>query len=328
MAELCSPNRGEKVSVHSKGRCLLTILSLIFIVTSVSAATTQVEIVKYANDGKTVISQRTVSYQWMMNNLPVLGDGVTHYYHQGPVFKDDPDPVVQEQLRWNPEEDSNILDKDMGAVKGTNVKDLCDLVGGMAPGEQAKILSSDGFSKWFAYENVYGYSSREGPIGLTWYMNGNYPDSGYSDGMRLVWFADDSVNTLGPGGTGIHAFGNWDWHEAAASKYWYYYVQGVENYPTTTGLSAKYVNRIYIYSDDPVPVVLPLPGQTSVPTDPDKDGLYEDMNGNGAIGFGDVVLFFTHIEWIKEKEPVIAFDFSGNGVIGFQDVVVFFNQVG
>jgi|GEM_PF-849516 len=325
MAELCSPNRAEKVSVHSKGRCLLTILSLIFIVTSVSAATTQVEIVKYANDGKTVISQRTVSYQWMMDNLPVLGDGVTHYYHQGPVFKDDPDPVVQEQLRWNPEEDTNVLEKDMGAVKGTNIRDLCDLVGGMSTGEEVKIRAADGWSMWFGYKNVYDYSSREGPIVLCWYQNGKYPDSGYNDGMRLVWFADDSVNTLGPGGTGVHAFGNWDWHEAAAPEYWYYYNGG---WPTTTGLSGFTISGISLYSDDPVPVILPLPGQTSVPTDPDKDGLYEDMNGNGAIGFGDVVLFFTHIEWIKEKEPVIAFDFSGNGVIGFQDVVVFFNQVG
>jgi len=53
------------------------------------AATTQVQIVKYANDGTTILNQTTVNFTWMMNNLPVLGDGVTHYYHQGPVFLDD-----------------------------------------------------------------------------------------------------------------------------------------------------------------------------------------------------------------------------------------------
>ncbi len=74
--------------------------------------------------------------------------------------------------------------------------------------------------------------------------------------------------------------------------------------------------------------VIPLPGNVNPPTDPDGDGLYEDMNGNGSIGFGDVVLFFQFIEWIKANEPVSSFDFSGNGVIGFQDVVVFFNQTG
>lgn len=74
--------------------------------------------------------------------------------------------------------------------------------------------------------------------------------------------------------------------------------------------------------------ILPLPGQTNPPTDPDHDGLFEDMNGGGSIGFADVVLFFNNVEWIKANEPVSAFDFSGNGAIGFGDVVLFFNQVG
>jgi glucan 1,3-beta-glucosidase len=77
-----------------------------------------------------------------------------------------------------------------------------------------------------------------------------------------------------------------------------------------------------------MPLIKPLPGYTKPPTDPDHDGLYEDMNGGGTIGFGDVVVFFNYIEWIKANEPVCAFDFSGNSGIGFQDVVVFFNQVG
>ena len=55
----------------------------------------------------------------------------------------------------------------MGAVKGTNLKDLCNLVGGMSAGERVKVLSSDGWNRWFAYKNVYGYSSREGPIGIS-----------------------------------------------------------------------------------------------------------------------------------------------------------------
>ena len=53
--------------------------------------------------------------------IPVMG--MVHYYHQGPVFIDDSDPVKQEELRWNEAEDIT-KDKDMGAVKGTNVKDL------------------------------------------------------------------------------------------------------------------------------------------------------------------------------------------------------------
>jgi len=204
------------------------------------AATTEIHLVKYANDRSTVLSEKTLTYQQMRDTLPVLGDGTTHYFHQGPVFVDNPDD------RWNPKEDTNVQEKDMGAVKGTNLKDLCELVGGMSASDTLIIKASDGMSREFAYKNVYMYSSREGPIGLTWYMDGKYPDSDYSDGMRLVWFADDGVNPWG-----YHAFGNFDWHEAADSKYWYYYMSGSEKYPTTTGLSMKYVSEIQIFSTKP-----------------------------------------------------------------------------
>jgi PKD repeat protein len=84
----------------------------------------------------------------------------------------------------------------------------------------------------------------------------------------------------------------------------------------------------------PTPTVTPtpvkpvaLPGQGTLPTDPDTDGLYEDLSGNGEAGFSDVVLFFKHIDWIADNEPVLAFDFSGNGDIGFQDIVRLFAEV-
>ncbi len=230
-------------------RVIVLCLALVLLVAPAIAASTQVQIIKYANDGTTVLNQTTVTYQWMMANLPVLGDGTTHYYHQGPVFVDNTNETLEQELRWNPAEDTNVDTKDMGAVKGTNIKDLCDLVGGMSVGEQVRILSVDGWSDVFDYKNIYQYSSREGPLGICWYKDGNYPDTGYSEGMRMIWFADTSVNP-----TGLHAFGNFDWHEAAAPEYWYYYQSGGEKYPTTTGLSGQYVNRIYIYSDDPVPV--------------------------------------------------------------------------
>ena len=213
-----------------------------------SGATTEVRVVKYAADGYTVLAEKRVDYHWMEANLPVYGDGMTHYYHQGPVFVDDPED------RWNPPEDTNCYpEKDMGAVKGTNVKDLCDLVGGMEEGNYVVVRAADGLSRPFAYKNVYNYGLREGPIVLTWYVDGlslypekSYPDTGYSDGMRLVWFADTSVNPWGE-----HIFGNWDWHESADEEYWYfYYGSPTEMYPTTTGLSVKYISEILIYSQE------------------------------------------------------------------------------
>src|SRR5690606_24732686 len=136
MSEEFLPHQGgREMSIRLQGRYMPILLALILMVGMGSAATTDVHIVRLADDGTTVLNETTVTYQWMMNNLPVLGDGVTHYYAQGPVFKDDPDLVVEELIRWNATEDTNVLEKDMGAVKGTNVKDLCDLVGGMNTGE-------------------------------------------------------------------------------------------------------------------------------------------------------------------------------------------------
>lgn len=223
--------------------CVILILSFSSVVT---AATTQLTILKIANDGSTVLSQQTLTYQQMRDTLTVMGDGVTHYYHQGPVFIDDPDPSVEELLRWNPDEDTN--EKDQGAVKGTNLKDLCNLVGGMNAGETVTLTASDSFYKTFAYTNVYEYPDRQGPMIITWYRDGAYPDGAYSDGMKLVFFADDSVNV-----NSWHMMGNYDWHESADPEYWYYYTSGTEKYPTTTGLSVKYISEIRINSDDPPP---------------------------------------------------------------------------
>jgi hypothetical protein len=216
---------------------------LVTLTAVVSGATTQIHIARYASDNVTVINETTVTYQWMETNLPVMGDGITHYYNQGPVFIDDADPAREEQLRWNTAEDTNVKEKDMGAVKGTKLRDLIDLAGGMVPGDVVKIKADDGFTKTFAYENVYTPSTRQGPMVIAWYHDDEGYVPQYRTGMRLIFFADNSTNPWG-----IHAFGNYDWHESAAPEYWYYYQQGEEKYPTTTGLSVQSVSDILIYS--------------------------------------------------------------------------------
>ena len=143
----------------------------------------------------------------------------------------------------NPGEDINI--KDLGAVKGTNLRDICNLVGGMNAGEELILRASDGLTRRFAYKNVYQYDheTSQGPIVITWYYGGSYVNTSYPEGMKLVFFADD------------HIMGNYDWHESADPKYWYFYVDGNEKYPTTSGLSVKYISEVLIYSDDAPPSV-------------------------------------------------------------------------
>jgi hypothetical protein len=199
--------------------------------------TTEVHVIKYAEDGTTVLSETTVTYGWMETNLPVHGDGVTHHYHQGPVFEGD---------KWDPNETANFKDK--GAVKGTNVMDLCNLVGGMSQGDEVMIHAHDGYYVEFGYTSVYQPQARQGPMVLCWY-NGEdmkvgerqgvgYPPD-YFVGMRLVFFADNSINPEGK-----HVFGNWDMHECLPEQCYHFY----ELYPSTNGFSVKWVDELRVYS--------------------------------------------------------------------------------
>ncbi|NLA38124.1 MAG: argininosuccinate synthase [Methanomicrobiales archaeon] len=217
---------------------LLTLLCAGMLAGAASAApTTELHVAKIAEDGVTIIDETTVDYRWMEENLPVLGDGVTHYYHQGPVFEGD---------KWDPQETTNF--KDRGAVKGTNVRDLADLVGGAEPGDEIMIRAADGYHVEFAYENVYEPDPRQGPMGICWYNGaeagagerqgcGYVPD--YYTGMRLVFFADDSSNE-----EGLHVYGNWDMHETLPDSAQHFY----DLYPSTGGLTVKWIDEVRVYS--------------------------------------------------------------------------------
>jgi hypothetical protein len=206
-----------------------------------AAPTTAIHVVKYASDGTTVLNETTVTYQWMEANLPVQGDGKTHYYHQGPVFTD----VKEDQ--WDRNETTNF--KDMGAVKGTAVRDFSDLVGGMAQDDEVMVKSGDGYHVEFPYANIYSPDPRQGTITVSWY-NGEesavgerqgkgYPPD-YHVGMRLVFFADNSTNM-----DRKHVFGNQDMREVMPEET----IHLFDNlYPSTSGYTVKWVDEIRIYS--------------------------------------------------------------------------------
>ncbi|AWB28607.1 family 43 glycosylhydrolase [Halococcoides cellulosivorans] len=64
-----------------------------------------------------------------------------------------------------------------------------------------------------------------------------------------------------------------------------------------------------------------------VPTDPDGDGLYEDVSGDGDLNFPDVNTLFQHTESAAVQDDAAFYDFSGDGVVDMQDVLALFEMV-
>jgi hypothetical protein len=58
--------------------------------------------------------------------------------------------------------------------------------------------------------------------------------------MRLVFFADNSTNE-----EGLHVYGNWDMHETLPESAQHFY----DLYPSTGGLTVKWVDEIRVYTD-------------------------------------------------------------------------------
>jgi hypothetical protein len=237
---------GDPNKQHLHGIRLIPVIIAVFLLfglmNAVSAApTTAVHVVKYAADGTTVLNETTVTYEWMEANLPVQGDGRTHYFHQGPVFADD------KEAQWDVNETTNF--KDMGAVKGTAVRDLCDLVGGMSPDDEVMVKAGDGYHVEFPYANVYRPDSRQGTIAVCWFngeesatgeRQGTGSPPGYHTGMRLVILADTSANSAGK-----HVFGNQDMREVMPAEM----VHLFDNlYPSTSGYAVMWVDEVRIYS--------------------------------------------------------------------------------
>ena len=57
------------------------------------------------------------------------------------------------------------------------------------------------------------------------------------------------------------------------------------------------------------------------------DALYEDVTGDGNLGFNDVVTFFEEHDGEIVQGNVEYFDFSDNGSVGFNDVVALFERL-
>ncbi|MCX5991063.1 MAG: hypothetical protein NTZ04_01835 [Chloroflexi bacterium] len=227
-----------------------------------AAASTEIHVVKVGPDGITIIAEQTITVATMEATLSVQGDGTTHYYSQGPTF------VPANPL--DPAETLNLKDK--GALKGTDVKDLCHLVGDAVAGDQIEIRANDGYGEYFQYQDVYTPEPAQGKFVACWWVDygdgqgGKYVPS-FADGIQLVLFAQTT------NGAGQYVFGHQDMHDTLPEANWHYFYQvypvgdpnfpGI-NYPSANGLSVKNISEIVIHQQAPPQWHLQLAGALNV----------------------------------------------------------------
>jgi DMSO/TMAO reductase YedYZ molybdopterin-dependent catalytic subunit len=224
---------GDGVAVDGKlgGRSVGNVVEIALTSFETAQQVPELRIVKYGEDGKTIIAEKTVDYKWMEANLEVIGDGKTVYKFEG--ITNDPNDV------WDPAETYPGGFKIANAVKGTRIRDLCELVGGMGAGTETVLVAKDGYETRLPYSSIYtdpSVQERQGDAILAWWADGKYvPD--YVDGMRLFFT---------PGGDNV--YGQWDMHETLPEQYWHYYYGDGVQYPSCAGLATKWITELRVYS--------------------------------------------------------------------------------
>jgi len=203
---------------------------------------------------------------------------------QGPTF-DSNDP-------WG-DGGQNMID--YYGHNGSRVSNITDEVGGMSDGDELKVQSSDGFSLYFGYDNVYAPNSRQGDMIVAWWDSdyGFVPD--YTYGMRLFFYTPPST-------PGVADSLNLTLRDMEASfDPWYRHNYSL-TWPSAKGLSAKYVQYLKIYpphrydfntTGDTVEYayeggVTGVPGTSTVPG--------TAFSSTGEIAADDSVLYQTSIE--------------------------------
>ncbi len=233
----------------------------------------------------------------------MYGDGTTHYYHQGPVFEGD---------MWDPSETQNLKDK--GAVKGTNARDLCELVDGMSPGDEVRFVAVDGWHTEFAYENIYEPLERQGPIVLAWFNGAESADGekygtgypgidGYHTAMQIVFMAGTTNEA------GQYVFGNEDMRVSLPQEEYQHFYQG---FPSTNGLSGKWISELIIYSQEEAPPSASSTQPAPTETQPEQTELQEGSasESNGlltpilwlALGLGVTGLALISVAFIRLRK--------------------------
>jgi len=241
--------------------CLaLVVLAITTVIVATPAAattaTTSITITRWGANS-TILFQETIDYTAMQGNFTVQGNGTTHYWLEGPNY-----PWSGYNDLWDANETENLKDK--GAVKGTDLKDLCMWAGetdGLGNStDTIKVSAPDGFYTTLPYANVYNPPAVQGPAVICWWTNGDYTGQGaFTQGMRLYFFAQTQ------NAAGNYVYGDYDMGQTMPAAYQYFNWANATGYPlaaypSTDGLATKYVSNIDIYTTEVPSWTLQLDG--------------------------------------------------------------------
>ncbi|MFB6163134.1 MAG: glycosyl hydrolase, partial [Halococcoides sp.] len=143
-----------------------------------------------------------------------------------------------------------------------------------------------------------------------WHVIANADDTYRIENANSRHVLDVADASTDPG----HEVLQWPWI-AGSNQRWHF--EPVESPPTTT---------------EPTPTTDPTPGGPSWPTDPpatdpDGDGLYEDLSGDGTVNFPDVNRLFQNSDTAKVRDNARYYDFESGDGITLQDVMALFQMV-
>ncbi|WP_435074548.1 malectin domain-containing carbohydrate-binding protein [Halorubrum sp. HHNYT27] len=79
--------------------------------------------------------------------------------------------------------------------------------------------------------------------------------------------------------------------------------------------------KVESLEDEPIP---PIGDFENPPTDPDGDGLYEDVNGDGFVNSGDAQAIFANSQDPVVQNNTAAFDYNGDGFVNSGDAQALF----
>ncbi|WP_276255415.1 sialate O-acetylesterase [Halomontanus rarus] len=128
----------------------------------------------------------------------------------------------------------------------------------------------------------------------------------------------------GDGNGDADAAGTWRWSGDVDAETRQVTVEPLES----TTYTATYTNDCGETSSVDVSVTVENGSDCPVgATDPDGDGLCEDVDGNGRADTNDVVRLFTEIEDEAYQTNAARFDFDGNGSLAISDVIELFDRL-